>query len=181
MHVTTYTDTHMPDAVVSSNLTQPRGTSINRTRKRTSIACSSCRKRKIKCMPSSNDPHDPCARCLRRGFRCEYVTVSEQQQDASESSTSRTGAPYTLSPLSHELDPPTRTAFGASSPIGGFEPSSPCAYAPYLHPLHRPGFLPSPSIMCAHTVRPPVTGFHGGGAPSAYPENVGQNAPRRYA
>ncbi|KAJ7448590.1 hypothetical protein FB451DRAFT_1288977 [Mycena latifolia] len=121
-------------------------------RKASSIACSSCRKRKIKCMPSSNDPHDPCARCLRRGFRCEYVTVSEQQQDASESSASRTGAPYTLT----------------LNPIGGFEPSSPCAYAPYLHPLHRPGFLPSPSIMCTHS-------------PSAYPENVGQNAPRRYA
>ncbi|KAJ7487934.1 hypothetical protein FB451DRAFT_1167403 [Mycena latifolia] len=47
-------------------------------RGRVSMACAACRKRKIKCTPREGFPKDPCARCLRRGLRCQYMHVSEQ-------------------------------------------------------------------------------------------------------
>ncbi|KAJ7621307.1 hypothetical protein FB45DRAFT_1006633, partial [Roridomyces roridus] len=47
-------------------------------RKRTHMACSNCRKRKIKCNNiNDKSEHNPCERCLRRRLECEYVAVSD--------------------------------------------------------------------------------------------------------
>ncbi|KAJ7785200.1 hypothetical protein DFH07DRAFT_975751 [Mycena maculata] len=51
-------------------------------RKRAYIACSNCRRRKIKCINNNGESgRNPCERCSKRGLDCEYVTVSEQLED----------------------------------------------------------------------------------------------------
>ncbi|KAJ6586429.1 hypothetical protein DFH09DRAFT_256206 [Mycena vulgaris] len=56
-------------------------------RKRACMACSNCRRRKIKCV-NDDSARDPCERCSKRGFNCEYVAVSGH-----DNSTRRTRTP----------------------------------------------------------------------------------------
>ncbi|KAK0490973.1 hypothetical protein IW261DRAFT_53623 [Armillaria novae-zelandiae] len=63
------------------------------------IACTHCRRRKIKCVPvSSEDPdrshNSPCERCTKKHLKCEYVPV-----DGSVPATSP--SPPTTAPLIH--------------------------------------------------------------------------------
>ncbi|KAK0230828.1 hypothetical protein IW262DRAFT_435162 [Armillaria fumosa] len=63
------------------------------------IACTHCRRRKIKCVPvSSEDPdrshNSPCERCTKKHLKCEYVPV-----DGSVPTTSP--SPPTTAPLIH--------------------------------------------------------------------------------
>ncbi|KAJ7263081.1 hypothetical protein C8J57DRAFT_1470985 [Mycena rebaudengoi] len=46
-------------------------------RRRAVIACSNCRKRKVRCVTSEKPPQNPCERCTRRRLACQYVTVAE--------------------------------------------------------------------------------------------------------
>ncbi|KAJ7617085.1 hypothetical protein FB45DRAFT_872569 [Roridomyces roridus] len=48
-------------------------------RKRAHMACSNCRKRKVKCSNINNEGggHEPCERCLKRRLECEYVAVAD--------------------------------------------------------------------------------------------------------
>ncbi|KAJ7609718.1 hypothetical protein DFH06DRAFT_1374930 [Mycena polygramma] len=41
--------------------------------RRTIIACSYCRRRKIRCVTTEQPPTNPCAYCTRKGLTCEYV------------------------------------------------------------------------------------------------------------
>ncbi|KAF8192759.1 hypothetical protein K438DRAFT_856887 [Mycena galopus ATCC 62051] len=47
-------------------------------RRRTNVACTSCRKRKIKCITFDDPQQEPCERCARRGLACRYTTVGDQ-------------------------------------------------------------------------------------------------------
>ncbi|KAJ7026782.1 hypothetical protein C8F04DRAFT_1296110 [Mycena alexandri] len=51
-------------------------------RRRNIIACTNCRKRKIRCLTPEEPPENPCERCVKRGLRCEYITVANQQGSA---------------------------------------------------------------------------------------------------
>ncbi|KAJ6586477.1 hypothetical protein DFH09DRAFT_1143484, partial [Mycena vulgaris] len=119
-------------------------------RRRTSIACSKCRKRKIKCTPSSDGPHDPCARCLRGGFQCEYVAVSEQvDQTAPGPSTPREGAHVTVPPPSGPLhDPRGRSSWEDAfqrNPTSEFGDTEPPSYVPFPYARHPQPSAPHPS------------------------------------
>ncbi|KAJ7020035.1 hypothetical protein C8F04DRAFT_1275541 [Mycena alexandri] len=48
-------------------------------RRRVIIACTNCRKRKIRCLTAEETPEKPCGRCVKRGLKCEYITVTDQQ------------------------------------------------------------------------------------------------------
>ncbi|KAJ7204146.1 hypothetical protein GGX14DRAFT_460952 [Mycena pura] len=54
----------------------------NAPRHRAPIACTHCRRRKVKCISSKDLTSTQCARCARRGLRCEYIAVSEQPAGA---------------------------------------------------------------------------------------------------
>ncbi|KAJ7626909.1 hypothetical protein FB45DRAFT_1029287 [Roridomyces roridus] len=41
-------------------------------RRRTFVACSNCRKRKIRCVTSEENANAPCARCRMKNLTCEY-------------------------------------------------------------------------------------------------------------
>ncbi|KAJ6552578.1 hypothetical protein DFH09DRAFT_1496699 [Mycena vulgaris] len=53
----------------------PDSTMTSFTPKRTSLACLNCRRRKIKCF--SAQEANPCVFCVKKGYTCEYLAVSE--------------------------------------------------------------------------------------------------------
>ncbi|KAJ7225142.1 hypothetical protein B0H12DRAFT_1077879 [Mycena haematopus] len=53
------------------------------TRRRVIIACTHCRKRKIRCMTPEDPPQNPCDRCVKKGLKCEYVTMATQRDETS--------------------------------------------------------------------------------------------------
>ncbi|KAJ7456150.1 hypothetical protein FB451DRAFT_1183938 [Mycena latifolia] len=55
------------------NSTEP----LARRPKRVYIACVHCRRRKVKCITSQES--QPCARCIKKGLKCDYLSVPEQQ------------------------------------------------------------------------------------------------------
>ncbi|KAJ7768964.1 hypothetical protein B0H16DRAFT_1781234 [Mycena metata] len=73
-------------------------------RRRVIIACTNCRKRKIRCLTSEETPENPCERCVNRGLRCKYITVTDQRGDSAANnkwkreSTSRRSASPNQSP-----------------------------------------------------------------------------------
>ncbi|KAJ6514299.1 hypothetical protein C8R47DRAFT_1090882 [Mycena vitilis] len=46
-------------------------------RRRAYVACTNCRKRKVKCITLSEVDYRPCTRCAQKGLKCEYFTVPE--------------------------------------------------------------------------------------------------------
>ncbi|KAJ6578485.1 hypothetical protein B0H19DRAFT_1062965 [Mycena capillaripes] len=54
------------------------------TRRRVIIACTNFRKRKIRCLTPEDPPLNPCDRCTKKGLKCEYVTISNQQADSNK-------------------------------------------------------------------------------------------------
>ncbi|KAJ7493955.1 hypothetical protein FB451DRAFT_1215760 [Mycena latifolia] len=52
-------------------------------RRRTILACSHCRKRKIRCITTEQPPTNPCARCKKRNLCCEYVAAPDPEQEHS--------------------------------------------------------------------------------------------------
>ncbi|CAK5271663.1 unnamed protein product, partial [Mycena citricolor] len=47
-------------------------------RRRTPMACTNCRKRKIKCLVKEDQPLKTCERCTKRKLHCEYRPVLEE-------------------------------------------------------------------------------------------------------
>ncbi|KAJ7084582.1 hypothetical protein B0H15DRAFT_386469 [Mycena belliarum] len=56
----------------------PRETSFT-VRRRTYVACTHCRRRKIKCITDDLRLRKPCERCGRKGLQCRYLAVAEEQ------------------------------------------------------------------------------------------------------
>ncbi|KAJ7733694.1 hypothetical protein B0H16DRAFT_1696121 [Mycena metata] len=58
-------------------------------KRRSLMACTRCRQRKVRCIPADQLPKNPCARCIKRHVSCEYVAVaSDPSGSPSEASTS---------------------------------------------------------------------------------------------
>ncbi|KAF8124278.1 hypothetical protein K438DRAFT_1977603 [Mycena galopus ATCC 62051] len=67
-------------------------------RRRVIIACTNCRKRKIRCITTEDPPQTPCNRCAKKNLQCEYITIANQRDGAStnqeeESRRSESGPP----------------------------------------------------------------------------------------
>ncbi|KAF7300211.1 C6 finger domain [Mycena kentingensis (nom. inval.)] len=57
---------------------------------RAHMACTTCRKAHVKCAPTARNL--PCARCTRKGLRCEFLeTVEQERRDAMYPPHSGTG------------------------------------------------------------------------------------------
>ncbi|KAJ7323856.1 hypothetical protein DFH08DRAFT_1028670 [Mycena albidolilacea] len=124
----------MPTAPSSETDSQPENTKrasmpIPLNRRRTMIACNSCRRRKIRCITSEQPPTNPCTYCKRKGFNCEYVVVSS----ADRGSTSQDD--LAASPPDVESWKPPRTSANFTS-----TPSSPSSPSNSRHHTQsRPG------------------------------------------
>ncbi|KAJ7920595.1 hypothetical protein B0H13DRAFT_1867507 [Mycena leptocephala] len=58
-------------------------------RRRAYVACTGCRKRKIKCVTHSDVDYSTCTRCSSKGLKCEYLAMP----DGYSSSTRQPGTP----------------------------------------------------------------------------------------
>ncbi|KAJ7115722.1 hypothetical protein C8R44DRAFT_739471 [Mycena epipterygia] len=74
------------------------------TRRRVVLACTNCRRRKIRCLTSEDPSKNPCERCVKKGLKCEYLRVADQG-DELPTPTSKTQTPQ-LAPEGHRSAPP---------------------------------------------------------------------------
>ncbi|KAJ6489961.1 hypothetical protein C8R45DRAFT_929251 [Mycena sanguinolenta] len=66
-----------------------------RPRKRVYIACSNCRKAKVKCKTDEQETK-PCKRCIRKRLDCEYLTVAEEIDGRSAEPSISAGFPESM-------------------------------------------------------------------------------------
>ncbi|KAJ7289385.1 hypothetical protein C8J57DRAFT_1277549 [Mycena rebaudengoi] len=67
----------MPNSSSPPQHFDPHDLAFPIARRRATIACSNCRKRKVRCLPSDQPPHNTCQRCSRKYLTCQYTTVTE--------------------------------------------------------------------------------------------------------
>ncbi|KAJ6534201.1 hypothetical protein B0H19DRAFT_1185510 [Mycena capillaripes] len=113
-------------------------------RRRTLVACTNCRKRKMRCITTEQPPKNPCARCTKKGLPCEYVSVEDD--DATFDTYSPPTPPATL-PQSggHSRHQSMQAPAWASQPmppsnnsVGGIAPPLPYTGPP--PPFQRPRY-----------------------------------------
>ncbi|KAJ7629118.1 hypothetical protein FB45DRAFT_48720 [Roridomyces roridus] len=135
--------------------------SILTSRRRVVIACTNCRRRKIRCATDSEDdiPRNPCERCVKKGLKCEYITVADQfstPPPASPSPRSSLDAPYYQLPRPED----SRAPYSRAPPFQSHHPPPPpgavhqSRYLPHPDPRHR--FNPSlPPLEISEPKYPP--------------------------
>ncbi|KAJ7270765.1 hypothetical protein B0H12DRAFT_779870 [Mycena haematopus] len=159
-------------------ITPPPGHQRNR------IACTNCRKKKIKCITAKKNPTSPCERCSKEGIECEYVAISTNEGTSSTQrpdilwvepldpeSYARSQGAFPSPPVSH---PHTMYAGSfthtAGPPAGQIPPISPPRYSSssqYFQPPgssfqpgmpRMPGNQPPAAVNAAYpgTIPPPV-------------------------
>ncbi|KAJ7500572.1 hypothetical protein B0H11DRAFT_1908999 [Mycena galericulata] len=80
-------------------------------RQRVYMACTHCRKRKVRCITTEESYDKPCERCVRRGFKCEYIPAS-----APTHSPAPTRDPPAPPHTSNPSNQPTTHGYDASNP-----------------------------------------------------------------
>ncbi|KAJ7747133.1 hypothetical protein DFH07DRAFT_776088 [Mycena maculata] len=137
-------------------------------RKRATIACLSCRRRKIRCVlsehsaknPSERSTKNPCQRCKKRKLPCVYIPISETEEDCSSSARS---TPSTAPPAWINGDPhlpvtwPPRTE--AADVPGNFA-APPLAYTGPSPMNRRPRYFDVPLPHLNDRMPPPVDPSH---------------------
>ncbi|KAJ6534111.1 hypothetical protein B0H19DRAFT_1080614 [Mycena capillaripes] len=128
-------------------------TPIALQRRRTLVACTNCRKRKLRCITTEQPPKKPCARCTKKGLSCEYVSIEvndstsghSRQNSASafnNSSQDLSNAPPPPLPYTGPPAPYQRPRYSGSSQYpdlsldGSSQPNSPPQYHP--PPINQP-------------------------------------------
>jgi hypothetical protein len=81
---------------------------------RTSVACSHCRRRKIRCIPSTSDVHGRCASCIRLKKDCSFIPAEQQGSELHQKESSQ--GPIDIKGVS---SPPSPTASGEGSDKSG--------------------------------------------------------------
>ncbi|KAJ7018422.1 hypothetical protein C8F04DRAFT_1328189 [Mycena alexandri] len=105
-------------------------------RRRTIIACKTCRRKKQRCVTSEHPPTNPCARCERKNLTCEYVSL------ASEAGEFLTDTPVLrfspMPPLQRVPQAPQYAPVPPTSGSGKFPPPLPYTTPPPAN--HRPRY-----------------------------------------
>ncbi|KAJ7466428.1 hypothetical protein FB451DRAFT_1260858, partial [Mycena latifolia] len=140
----------MASSKPSRNQAQPAPVTIS-MRRRTTLAYTACRKRKIRCIPTEQAPKSPCKRCTTRGLKCEYVAATDEDY----SSTSR--------PQSSD------TARGHRAHSWTNSGPSSARTVPSMAPAYSGGrdYFPSPSPVANPITSTPDRGFT---RPYAHPQ-----------
>ncbi|KAF8173370.1 hypothetical protein K438DRAFT_2051431 [Mycena galopus ATCC 62051] len=124
-------------------------------RRRTLMACLSCRKRKIRCITTEKPPKNPCARCTKKHLLCEYVPATETEQD--EHYSSHSGSPQTPEFPQSEL------------PAISSSPSLPPSRNPSPYPSPGANQSRGSALPLPHTI-PPPPGYRPRFAGMQYPD-----------
>ncbi|KAJ7615982.1 hypothetical protein FB45DRAFT_1106894 [Roridomyces roridus] len=117
--------------------------------RRAYVACVNCRRRKVKCVPTSeNDWTQPCVRCQRKGLECESA-LAQKPDDLAR-------APARPTPS---------TSSGHSHPRSGWSPQP--SHPSNMHP--QTGFAPIPLPTSGANNNNLMYGHHGQGHHHSYP------------
>ncbi|KAJ6514255.1 hypothetical protein C8R47DRAFT_569313 [Mycena vitilis] len=117
--------------------------------KRTNLACSNCRRRKIKCVPRNDSTQEPCERCSKRGLTCEFVAIggADAHDTSDHASTSYAPPASANSPSPPSQFPPTSYMHDNRDRVGSpshypqshtLRMNSPNSGAPYGNPSPAP-------------------------------------------
>ncbi|KAJ7276294.1 hypothetical protein B0H12DRAFT_13536 [Mycena haematopus] len=129
-----------PTSTPSYMADTPTSAVLNTRRRRAMIACTNCRRRKIKCVTTEEPPQHPCARCTKRGLECEYVAVDEPTTP--ESPSHPLGPSY--NPVPYQTQTPGYAHYAPHQPqypAWNAPPQSPPVHPAY--PSHSPSYNPS--------------------------------------
>ncbi|KAF7325581.1 C6 finger domain [Mycena kentingensis (nom. inval.)] len=143
-------------------------------RRRAYIACSNCRRRKIKCITASDADYRPCTRCASKGLVCEYLSVGGDDADA------HSGGRRSLTPTSGDPSPTGDDA----SPSPCASPASPSGWPNMITPPSAglSGFMPPPrsaparrnSHAAAAAASPTTSSLY---RPQTWPSGAGVSGP----
>ncbi|KAJ7493878.1 hypothetical protein FB451DRAFT_1491400 [Mycena latifolia] len=126
--------------------------------RRAAIACTTCRRRKVRCLTTEWFPTQPCERCRRKRLTCEYLRVAEEEQHSNSASPSSDiflsdlpevgGMPMPSTPPIPA--PSSSRELGSAPPLPYTDPpplSRPLRGVPYYDPVlpaaHRPSMQPA--------------------------------------
>ncbi|KAJ7478261.1 hypothetical protein FB451DRAFT_1172598 [Mycena latifolia] len=160
-------------------------------RRRTILACSNCRRRKIRCITTEQPPKNPCARCVKKGLACEYVAAPEAEEQATSTSRPQTpdtsGAPreYARASSGHSNTPMNPAAFSGGRGHGAAPPLPYTGPPPVTRTPTGWGYVPpslrGPNYPGAANSRASTSGT-GSHQPYAHPRYYpGAQAPSQYA
>ncbi|CAK5282618.1 unnamed protein product [Mycena citricolor] len=129
-------------------MSSPEGT---RSKPRSMIACTECRRRRVKCVTNEIPPVTPCARCVKRQLACEYVATQDgaeeqyiPQQNTASSSSSVAAALPSETPMQQDFPHYPAPARGRSASRHSTHRTMPAMYGQHAH--GQPGLLrPSPN------------------------------------
>ncbi|KAJ6496187.1 hypothetical protein C8R45DRAFT_1132067 [Mycena sanguinolenta] len=127
------------DAETGKNLRPPR----KLKRRRTIMACQTCRRRKIRCLTSEQPPINPCAYCKKKHITCEYVAVVDPDVCSSPSPDGDVPESRAASSSASSSPVPACPLPGPSSP----QPFPRSAASPRLHLPNRLVNAPNPSLL----------------------------------
>ncbi|KAJ7766298.1 hypothetical protein DFH07DRAFT_1058671 [Mycena maculata] len=149
---------------------QPHPAPFALMRRRTIIACSNCRKRKARCITTEQPPKNPCARCVKRGVVCEYVSGAEPEYSSPESHNSGTRSDSNFGAAeTGRASPAPRARTPGPSLSSSRAPPLPYTGPPPLHARPRYAGSPLPDLSLE---------FSNVGPSQAYPHL--QYAPAQY-
>ncbi|KAJ6575742.1 hypothetical protein DFH09DRAFT_1311792 [Mycena vulgaris] len=119
--------------------------------RRTVMACSNCRRRKIRCVTTERPPIHPCERCTRRCLTCEFVRVTDQPRRSSSASPASDAFFVPDPPQSG----PSRTSPTWTPPVNIGAPSFPRGFGT---PSRLPYTGPPPLNRSSQSYRPSIPG-----------------------
>ncbi|KAJ7815190.1 hypothetical protein B0H14DRAFT_3149196 [Mycena olivaceomarginata] len=143
-----------PSSEIDTQPSEKNGPSKSTTphRRRTIMACTSCRTRKIRCLTSEQPPTNPCAYCKRKGFHCESASSPEP----TSWKPPITSASFSAKPPSPALSLPGNHR-SVSPPDSPFPPLPPrrkrARHWPTAQPTHSPASSQHPGRP--HMAAPP--------------------------
>ncbi|KAJ8096285.1 hypothetical protein PM082_011440 [Marasmius tenuissimus] len=106
--------------------------------KRVLMACTECRKRKVRCNPDRSGVTRPCDRCSRNGLQCRYEPISSPAEDTDGEDGIKLFDPYAHNnPMLH--NPQQIHNGGTPYPPNQFhrQPANVTTYQPYPGGYHN--------------------------------------------
>ncbi|KAJ7153987.1 hypothetical protein C8R43DRAFT_1235360 [Mycena crocata] len=154
----------------------PPPATVPKKRTRTFAACQECRKKKIKCVTTSNDDDEPCARCTQKGIQCYFLPILEDDSSFQSHGTPSPQGQRPHHPASHN------SAWGHAGSSSGPNAAmiQPYPYGgpshPYLLNTWTPNMMPNPQQQ--PSMMPP----YGSNAANGFspPRNSGYTANPQY-
>ncbi|KAJ7032143.1 hypothetical protein C8F04DRAFT_1185207 [Mycena alexandri] len=127
------------------------------SRRRTAVACTNCRRRKLRCIPArvEEPATGPCARCTRKHLQCEYITPAPARVASSSAAAMAASRSEPLPPLTRVFPPRSPIPSPGTVPLALPLPHT--APPPWNHrPRYSDGArYPDLSLNSSHPNRPP--------------------------